>query len=76
MDREFQFLAPGRFAANLTPEQLDEEIERVGTPTLLIITPEQSAVLEQLERRFPGESVETIFGNADTEIAFYVFELP
>jgi hypothetical protein len=76
VDREFQFLAPDRFVANLTPEQLDEEIERVGTPTLLIITPEQIAVLEQLERRFPGESVQTVIGNVDTEIAFYVFELP
>ncbi len=75
-DREFRFLAPGYLFANLTPEQAEGEFAFVGTPTLLILTPEQHALLQQLQQKFPDGLAETHIGNTPTEIAFYVFRLP
>lgn len=74
--REFPFLAPGRLVANLSPEQALGDIARVGTPTLLILTWEQSALVEQLKQKMPDVQVETHFGNMPSEIVFYVFRLP
>jgi hypothetical protein len=75
-DREFAFLAPGRLVADLTPEQARGDIERVGTPTLLILTREQSELLTTLQQLYPGGSAETIPGNSPDEVALYVFRLP
>jgi hypothetical protein len=75
-DREFDFLAPGRLVANLTPEQAQEEIPPLADTTLLILTPEQRDLFEQLEREYQGELAETVIGNSPDEIAFYVFGLP
>jgi 4-amino-4-deoxy-L-arabinose transferase-like glycosyltransferase len=75
-DREFEFLVPGKLVASLTPEQLKPEIESVGTPTLLIVTPEQEPQVQGLRQLFPDGTTETHLGNSPNEIAFYVFRLP
>lgn len=75
-DREFDFLVPGRLAAGITPEQAEADIPPVGKPTLLVVTPEYGALIEQLQQHFPNGSAETHLGNSPNEIAFYVFRLP
>lgn len=75
-DREFDFLVPGRLVASLAPEQMDSEIQPVGEPTLLIVTPEQEPQVQRLQQIFPNGSTETHVGNSPNEIAFYVFRLP
>jgi hypothetical protein len=75
-DREFEFLAPGRLVSDLKPEQIKGDIPRVGKPTLLILTQEQSKLMETLPRIFPGGTAETHAGNSPDEVAFYVFRLP
>jgi 4-amino-4-deoxy-L-arabinose transferase-like glycosyltransferase len=74
-DREFDFFAPGRLVANLTPEQVESKISSAGTPTLVIVTPERADILQQLQKHFPSGSVETHTGNSPNEIVFYVFRL-
>ena len=74
--REFEFLIPDRLVANLTPEEVDSDIPRIGAPTLLIITEEQRELVPQLQQIFPNGSAETHAGNSPTEVAFYVFRLP
>jgi hypothetical protein len=75
-DREFEFLVPGRLIASLTPEQMETEIQPVGAPTLLVMTPEQGPQLQRLQQLFPNGTTETHIGNSPNEIAFYVFRLP
>jgi hypothetical protein len=75
-DREFDFLVPGRLVAGMTPEQAEADIPPVGKPTLLVVTPEYGALIEQLQQHFPNGSSETHLGNSPNEIAFYVFRLP
>jgi hypothetical protein len=75
-DREFEFLGPGRLVGNLAPQQVMPGIAPVGTPTLLILTAEQSELVQQLPRLFPSGSAEVHTGNSPSEIAFYVFRLP
>jgi 4-amino-4-deoxy-L-arabinose transferase-like glycosyltransferase len=75
-DREFDFLAPGRLVANLTPEQMETAIQQVGEPTLIIVTSEQGAQVQRLQQLFPNGYTETHIGNSPNEIAFYVFRLP
>jgi hypothetical protein len=72
-DREFNFLIPGRLFANLTPQQAEGSIAPVGSPTLLIVTPENADLAKQLEQLYPGGPMS---GNTPSEIAFYVFHLP
>jgi 4-amino-4-deoxy-L-arabinose transferase-like glycosyltransferase len=72
-DREFNFLIPGRLVANLTPQQAEASIAPVGSPTLLIVTPENTDLVKKLEQRYAGGP---IGGNTPGEIAFYVFHLP
>ncbi len=72
-DREFNFLIPGRLAANLTPEQAEAAITPVGSPTLLIVTPEETDVIQNFQGRYPGGPM---IGNSPGETAFYVFQLP
>jgi hypothetical protein len=74
--RELRFLVPGRLVASLTPEELTATIPRVGSPTLLFLTNEQSATFEKLKRLYPAGAFETHSGNAPDEVAFYVFRLP
>lgn len=74
--RQLQFIAPDRLVANLKPAQAQGEIVRVGSPTLLILTAEQSPLLKRLSKLYPGGSSETHLGNSPNEIAFYVFRLP
>lgn len=74
--RELRFLVPGRLVANLSPAEITSTIARVGSPTLVILTNEQGAVLQRLSQLYPGGSVETHIGNAPDDIAFYVFRLP
>jgi hypothetical protein len=74
--RELEFLAPGRLVADLKPEQVNGDIERLGTPTLLILTPDVSELVDTLPEIFPGGTAETHPGNAPNEVAFYVFRLP
>lgn len=77
MDREFDFLSPGKLVANLTPEDVDAgNIQQLGSPTLFILSREQREVLERLQQMFPEGSAETIVGNSATEVAFYAFRLP
>jgi hypothetical protein len=75
-DREFEFLGPGRLVGNLAPQQVMPGIAPVGTPTLLILTAEQSELVQQLPSLFPSGSAEIHTGNSPNEIAFYVFRLP
>lgn len=72
-DREFDFLAPGRLVANLVPAQLDSPIPQIGSPTLLIVTPEQTGLIQQLQEQYVGGPIP---GNSPGEIAFYAFRLP
>lgn len=74
--RELRFLVPGRLVASLTPEKVTGNITRVGSPTLVILTNEQGAVLQKLTRLYPEGFTETHLGNAPDDIAFYVFRLP
>ena len=76
LDREFEFLAPGRLAGDLAPEQAEADLARAGDPTLVILTPEQDGLLQRLRQRFPGASAETHSGNTPDEVAFYVLRLP
>ena len=66
-DREFRFLAPGRLVGNLTPKQLEAGNMPIGASTLLILTGEQTALIQRLQRQFPGGTVETHIGNTPTE---------
>jgi hypothetical protein len=75
-DREFDFLAPGSLFANLTPDQVGTDLERVGSPSLIILTREQAPLLSHLEQLYPGGTLETHAGNSPGEVAFYSFELP
>jgi len=75
-DREFAFLAPDRLVASLTPEQVESNVAPTGRPTLVIVTPEQSATLSRLQQLFPNGSAETHTGNSPGEVAFYAFRLP
>lgn len=74
--RELRFLVPGRLVASLRPEEITSNIARVGSPTLVILTNEQGAVLQRLSQLYPDGSAETHMGNAPDDIAFYVFRLP
>jgi hypothetical protein len=74
--REFEFLAPGRLVGDLKPEEVKEDIVRLGEPTLLVLTPEQSELVNTLPQIFPGGTAESHPGNAPDEVAFYVFRLP
>lgn len=75
-DREFEFLAPGRLIASLTPEQMQTEIPQVGASTLVILSAEQGPQVQQLQQLYPNGTTETHLGNSPNEIAFYVFRLP
>lgn len=75
-DREFDFLAPGSLVANLSPEAATDDLERVGQPTLIILTREQQPVLTELQALYPGGTLEPHQGNSPSEIAFYSFQLP
>lgn len=70
-DREFEFLAPGRFVADLTPDQLGETIAPAGSPTLVILAPDSAAMLPELQRRFAGAPVEP-HTDATNAVVFYV----
>lgn len=74
--RELRFLVPGRLVASLTPAEITGNISRVGSPTLLILTREEGALLQKLIQLYPGGSMETHIGNSPDDIAFYVFRLP
>ena len=75
-DPEFQFLAPGKLVANIAPEQIQAEIRPVGQRTLLIISAEQAALMDELQKRFPGVLIEPQAGNSPNEVVFYVLQLP
>jgi hypothetical protein len=75
-DREFEFLAPQRLIANLTPEQLNDHTTPLDPSKLIIVTPEQGSALALLQQRFPAGTVEPHAGNPPDEIAFYVFRIP
>jgi dolichyl-phosphate-mannose-protein mannosyltransferase len=72
-DREFSFLIPGRLIKNLTPEQALDNLVPVGSPTLLIVSPDLADVAQALSARYPGAPLP---GNSPGEIAFYAFQLP
>lgn len=74
--RQLRFLAPDRLVANLRPTEAEGGIVRIASPTLLILTDEQNALLQRLTQLYPGGSSETHVGNSPDEIAFYVFRLP
>jgi len=76
LQREFEFLAPGRIVGNLTPDQVEADIPPAGTPTFLLITTDHSDLIAYLQQRYSGGSLQTIPGNSPGEIAFYAFELP
>jgi 4-amino-4-deoxy-L-arabinose transferase-like glycosyltransferase len=75
-DPEFQFLVPERLIANLTPEQISDEIPPLGERTLLIISVEQAALTEELQQRFPTALIEPHIGNSPNEVVFYSLQLP
>ena len=75
-DREFAFLVPGRLVASLTPEQVESNLPPAGQPTLVILTPEQTAALSRLQQLFPNGAVEAHTGNSPNEVAFFAFRLP
>lgn len=73
-DREFEFLAPGRFVANLAPDQLGGTLAPAGSPTLVILAPDSVAMLPELQRRFPGAPVEP-HTDPTNAVVFYVARL-
>jgi Dolichyl-phosphate-mannose-protein mannosyltransferase len=74
--RELEFLIPGRFVADLPPDQVKPGIARVGSPTLFILTSEQTALANELPQLYPGGRLTTEAGNTPGEVAFYAFQLP
>jgi Dolichyl-phosphate-mannose-protein mannosyltransferase len=74
--REFEFLIPGRFVADLPPDQVKPGIARVGSPTLLILTSEQTALANELPQLYPGGTLTIGPDNAPNGVAFYAFRLP
>lgn len=75
-DREFEFLIPGRLVANLAPDQISANIPRVGTPTILMLTAEQTTLAQALPNLIPGGEMVKGPGNSPGEIAFYAYRLP
>jgi dolichyl-phosphate-mannose-protein mannosyltransferase len=75
-DREFEFLAPGYLVRNLSPDEVTGDLQRVGEPTLLILTREQEPLRAKLETLYPGGTLLEHPGNMADEVAFYSFQLP
>ena len=77
-DREFEFLAPGRIAGNVTAEQINSVEFSPGMlgVTRIILTPNHASLLNILQKRFHGGTSLDYPGNSPGEIAFYVFTIP
>lgn len=69
-DREFAFLAPGRFTGDLAPWDVEALLDRSA---VLILTADQEMLLRRLEQQYPGGSTETHVGNDPNEVAFFAF---
>jgi hypothetical protein len=74
--REFDYLIPGRLVDDVTPEQVRAGLQPVGSPTLLILTPEQTELLEELPQLYPGGSLSTLPYNSPDSVGFHVYQLP
>ncbi len=77
-DREFAFLAPGRLAGDLTPEQVRQGdfALRADDPTVLVLTTEHGDLLPALQIRFPLGQVSAWPDNAPGSVGFYTFSIP
>jgi hypothetical protein len=73
--REFEFLIPGRIVANLTPEQVQAGVANIGSPTLILLSPDQSKLAELLPDLFPGGVLTTGPDNDPYMVAFYAYRL-
>ncbi|MCS6844411.1 MAG: glycosyltransferase family 39 protein [Caldilineales bacterium] len=78
LDREFEFLAPGRLAASLPPEDV-----RAGAlpadpnrPTVVVITAELADLLTALQAQFPAGRVQPWPDNDPGSVGFYTFTVP
>lgn len=74
--REFEFLVPGRMLADLTPAQVQAGVRSVGSPTLLILSPDQAALVPLLPTLYPGGTLTTGPDNDPHQVAFYAYQIP
>lgn len=72
-DREFKFLAPGRFSGDLAPRDVESNPSLLDRSTVLILTADQQWLFRRLQERYPDGSAETHAGNDPNEAAFFVF---
>ena len=77
-DREFEFLAPGRLAGQLTEDQVRSGAVPVSStgPTLIVLTPNHAALLDVLRLRFPEGTASAQPDNDPGSLGFYVFTIP
>jgi hypothetical protein len=77
-DREFEFLAPGRLAGDLSDDQVRRGIIPTfpAAPTLIVLTPNHRPLLDVLRLRFPEGVAVAHPDNDPNSIGFYVFTIP
>lgn len=77
-DREFEFLAPGRLAGELTEEQVRSGAVSLSndSPTLIVLTPNHAALLDVLSSRYSNGVAAAQPDNDPGSLGFYVFTIP
>jgi hypothetical protein len=75
-DRIFRFLAPDTFVTKLSPDEVHSAVMPIGQPTIFILTPDQTSLLEPLGERFPAGMIDTVAGNSPGEVGFHAFIIP
>ena len=77
-DREFEFLAPGRLAGELTEEQVRSGAVSLSndSPTLIVLTPNHAALLDMLSSRYSNGVAAAQPDNDPGSLGFYVFTIP
>jgi hypothetical protein len=78
IDREFEFLAPGRLLGDLSEEQVRSgaiPLDSAG-PTLIVVTPNHAALVDVLRLRYPAGSATAQPDNDPGSLGFYVFTVP
>ena len=77
-DREFEFLAPGRLAGELTEEQVRSGAVSLSndSPTLIVLTPNHAALLDVLRLRYSNGVAAAQPDNDPGSLGFYVFTIP
>lgn len=78
LDREFEFLAPGRFSGSLSPADVAAGSLAADPlrPTVVIVTAEVADLLPALQARFPAATVQPWPDNDPGSIGFYAVTVP